>query len=73
MLNKTYILSKLVLILAVLGIAIAAPKDVRAQINPEALRAHWITTLSEYVTWPDEENISSFVIGVYGYNAPEVD
>ncbi|MBR4264726.1 MAG: DUF4154 domain-containing protein [Bacteroidales bacterium] len=66
-------MSKLVLILAVLGIAIAAPKDVRAQINPDALRAHWITTLSEYVTWPDEENISSFVIGVYGYNAPEVD
>lgn len=38
----------------------------------EAQRAQWVLTLSDYVTWPQHEQIDTFLVGVYGYNVPEL-
>lgn len=49
------------------------PNKAVAQIGIEAQRAHWILSLSNYVIWPEEDNIKTFTIGVYGYNVPELE
>ncbi len=58
----------IVLLAAVITIA---PLTAKAQISQEALRAHWILTLSEYVDWPGNEYTEEYSIGVYGSTAPE--
>ena len=48
-----------------------APGTAEAQISQEALRAHWILTLSEYVDWPGNDYTEEYTVGVYGTTAPE--
>ena len=74
MLKKNNILLfKTAVFAAVLWLMVLNCSKSSAQITSEALRAHWLMTLSEYVEWPDEDRIQKFTIGVYGYNAPEVE
>jgi PAS domain S-box-containing protein len=73
MLRKLNILSKLLNLGAVFGLLVLTCSKSYSQIGPEALRAHWLMTLAEYVEWPDEEHIEKYTVGVYGLNAPEVE
>ncbi len=45
----------------------------QAQQNYQQVRqsAMYITMLSGYYTWPNEDSINVYTIGVYGYTAPE--
>ena len=73
--SKKYniLLFKTAVLASVLWLSVLNCSKSSAQISTEALRAHWLMTLSEYVEWPDEDRIQKFTIGVYGYNAPEVE
>ncbi|MEE3448366.1 MAG: hypothetical protein VZQ51_07125, partial [Bacteroidales bacterium] len=71
--KNNILLFKTAVFAAVLWLAVLTSSKTSAQITSEALRAHWLMTLSEYVEWPDEDRIQKFTIGVYGYNAPEVE
>ena len=57
--------------LAIVAAVLTNTRTAEAQISQEALRAHWILTLSEYVDWPGNENTEEYSIGVYGTTAPE--
>jgi len=37
-----------------------------AQLNPDDYKAHWIFNIAQKVTWPNEDNIDTFRIAVYG-------
>ena len=70
--KKGYILIKRVaLVLALVAVASFMPRSASGQISQEALRAHWILTLSEYVDWPGNEYTEEYSVGVYGTTAPE--
>lgn len=71
--RKTYYISihRVALIMALIAAAVLSPARSSAQISQEALRAHWILTLSEYVDWPGNEYTEEYSIGVYGTTAPE--
>ena len=71
--KNNILLFKTAVFAAVLWLMVLNCSKSSAQITSEALRAHWLVTLSEYVEWPDEDRIQKFTIGVYGYNAPEVE
>ena len=71
--GKTHhiLLQRAALIVALMAVASFMPGSSSAQISQEALRAHWILTLSEYVDWPGNEYTEEYSIGVYGTTAPE--
>ena len=71
--GKTHhiLLQRAALIMALVAMASFMPSTSSAQISQEALRAHWILTLSEYVDWPGNEYTEEYSIGVYGTTAPE--
>jgi hypothetical protein len=71
--RKTFdiLLKRVALIMALVTVASMMPVSSSAQISQEALRAHWILTLSEYVDWPGNEYTEEYSIGVYGTTAPE--
>jgi len=71
--RKTYdiLIKRVALIMALVAVASMMPVSSSAQISQEALRAHWILTLSEYVDWPGNEYTEEYSIGVYGTTAPE--
>ncbi|MBQ4406047.1 MAG: DUF4154 domain-containing protein [Bacteroidales bacterium] len=71
--RKTFniLLRRVALIMALVVVASIMPSSLSAQISQEALRAHWILTLSEYVEWPGNEYTEEYSIGVFGTTAPE--
>jgi len=71
--RKTFniLLRRVALIMALVVVASIMPGSLSAQISQEALRAHWILTLSEYVEWPGNEYTEEYSIGVFGTTAPE--
>ena len=71
--RKTFniLLKRVALIMALVVVATIMPTTLSAQISQEALRAHWILTLSEYVEWPGNEYTEEYSIGVFGTIAPE--
>lgn len=71
--RKTFniLLRRVALIMALVVEASIMPSSLSAQISQEALRAHWILTLSEYVEWPGNEYTEEYSIGVFGTTAPE--
>jgi len=71
--RKTFniLLRRVALIMALVVVASIMPSSLSAQISQEALRAHWILTLSEYVEWPGAEYTEEYSIGVFGTTAPE--
>ncbi|MBQ5549917.1 MAG: YfiR family protein, partial [Bacteroidales bacterium] len=71
--RKTFniLLKRVALIMALVAVASVMPSTSSAQISQEALRAHWILTLSEYVDWPGNDYTEEYSIGVYGTTAPE--
>ncbi|MCR5454813.1 MAG: YfiR/HmsC family protein [Bacteroidales bacterium] len=69
--KKLYILSKRIALILVFVAVVLATQTAKAQISQEALRAHWILTLSEYVEWPGDIPPNEYSIGVYGTLAPE--
>lgn len=71
--RKTFniLLRRVALIMALVVVATIMPSSLSAQISQEALRAHWILTLSEYVEWPGNEYTEEYSIGVFGTTAPE--
>ena len=69
--KNSYILSQRVALMLAFVAAVLTTLPAEAQISQEALRAHWILTLSEYVDWPGSESTEEYSVGVYGTTAPE--
>lgn len=39
-----------------------------AQLSPDAQKANWVFTIADNVTWPSEDTVNYYTIGVYGYS-----
>ncbi len=57
-------MKRIVYILLILAMSVSA----RAQLKPDDYTAHWIYNIASRTTWPDEKNIDTFVVAVYGKN-----
>ncbi len=69
--KRIYItIQRFAVLLAVVAAFGLLSETAQAQISKDALRAHWILTLSEYVDWPGNENTEEYSVAVYGLTTP---
>ncbi len=69
--KKLNIFPRIVTVLVGFLLLITVSQNSYAQLGKEAQRVSWIRIVANSFTWPNEDTIQTFTVGVFGNNAPE--